>query len=438
MPLTALSLRINRRDRHWPRVALAEATTALCSSGCTAMADELRRNAPGLHPEELWGLLGRYLRLQESCGPTAPPGRVMNERGNAGRTGILSGARLVRNGEDLLCRWQRDRRAEQTKLVAAPLVLDEAALVCEGRAAGKAATLRCLGLKDGEELWAARLGPGMVSSPALSAKGLVVVGTSKGVSALRLEDGQPLWLAPSRSVRHAPLIAGERVLWTDAGGQVLCARLRDGHMLWRASGKTSRGLAAYGQTVVAIGGGGLLRGRRVVQALRLESGERLWQQELNTRRDPYLCLSEGKVVLAHGARLCVLDLKDGSELWGRWLGEDCSEVFAPSIGTGEGGEALVVAGTADGYLQARRLEDGSTAWSKGIMFRSEGWSAPLIAGDRGLIAGQFGFLWAFDVATGEALWERELGSTVSHAPALCGGTLVVGCDDGRTLCLSDN
>jgi outer membrane protein assembly factor BamB len=42
-----------------------------------------------------------------------------------------------------------------------------------------------------------------------------------------------------------------------------------------------------------------------------------------------------------------------------------------------------------------------------------------------------GRLYALDAASGKKLWEFEIGAAVTASPAIAGGRLVVGAQDGR-------
>jgi eukaryotic-like serine/threonine-protein kinase len=43
-----------------------------------------------------------------------------------------------------------------------------------------------------------------------------------------------------------------------------------------------------------------------------------------------------------------------------------------------------------------------------------------------------------DVKTGKKLWEYEAGAPLSASPAIAGGRVVIGSQDGKILCLGAN
>ena len=43
-------------------------------------------------------------------------------------------------------------------------------------------------------------------------------------------------------------------------------------------------------------------------------------------------------------------------------------------------------------------------------------------------------MYAADAASGEKVWEFEVGAPVTASPAIAGGRLVIGAQDGRVYC----
>jgi outer membrane protein assembly factor BamB len=47
-----------------------------------------------------------------------------------------------------------------------------------------------------------------------------------------------------------------------------------------------------------------------------------------------------------------------------------------------------------------------------------------------------GNIYAVDVNTGKELWSYDIGESIRSSPAISGGRLVIGCDDGKVYAFS--
>ena len=45
-------------------------------------------------------------------------------------------------------------------------------------------------------------------------------------------------------------------------------------------------------------------------------------------------------------------------------------------------------------------------------------------------------MYAVDVNTGKELWSYDIGESIRSSPAISGGRLVIGCDDGKVYAFS--
>lgn len=64
-------------------------------------------------------------------------------------------------------------------------------------------------------------------------------------------------------------------------------------------------------------------------------------------------------------------------------------------------------------------------------------SMPLPVGDRVIVADESGTLAALDAATGDTIWELDVGSPIHGAPSVVGGLVVVGSDGGEVVAVSE-
>ena len=63
-------------------------------------------------------------------------------------------------------------------------------------------------------------------------------------------------------------------------------------------------------------------------------------------------------------------------------------------------------------------------------------SSPAIAGGRVFVGSNDGRLYALDLASGKVVWEHDEGAALSASPALAAGRIVIGSTEGRLLCFA--
>ena len=93
--------------------------------------------------------------------------------------------------------------------------------------------------------------------------------------------------------------------------------------------------------------------------------------------------------------------------------------------------ARVVVGGRDKLVHA--LDgDGKRVWTFQTRARVE--SSPAIAGGRVYIGSNDGRLYVLDLNNGAKLWEFNAGAALSASPAIANGRIVIGAQDGRLYC----
>jgi outer membrane protein assembly factor BamB len=63
-------------------------------------------------------------------------------------------------------------------------------------------------------------------------------------------------------------------------------------------------------------------------------------------------------------------------------------------------------------------------------------SSPAIAGGRVYVGSNDGRLYALDLASGTVAWQHDEGAALSASPALASGRVVIGSTEGRLICLT--
>jgi len=76
--------------------------------------------------------------------------------------------------------------------------------------------------------------------------------------------------------------------------------------------------------------------------------------------------------------------------------------------------------------------NGKAAWTFATQARVE--SSPAIAGGRVFVGSNDGRFYVLDLATGAKVWEFNAGAPLSASPAIANGRIVIGSQDGRLYC----
>lgn len=224
------------------------------------------------------------------------------------------------------------------------------------------------------------------------------------------------------------------------------AQTLDVKRVWRRGAGAGGG--SYETGLVAA-----LDGRRVytahsdggVSAVDLETGKRVWRVKTD------LSISAGPTVVAdrllvgtRDGRLVALSAEDGSEIWRRPVS---SEVLSAPAAAEAGS---VIVRTLDGHLTAFELADGSHRWTvehNVPTLTSRGTSSPVIADGRVYAGLDSGKVVAYDVTTGERIWEQTVASPTGRAELerivdvdaellVAGNELYVSSTGGKTASLS--
>lgn len=135
-------------------------------------------------------------------------------------------------------------------------------------------------------------------------------------------------------------------------------------------------------------------------AIRLADGRRQWSTERPTRVSPVV--GDGMVVVAQEASLFGLRSDDGTAIWETELG---AVVSAPLVwNTG-----WLVAVLETGDVVVLRGEDGAEFWRHRVTGKID--VRPSVAGNEVFLPVSDGRILAFELETGQLLWERSLAGS---------------------------
>lgn len=143
----------------------------------------------------------------------------------------------------------------------------------------------------------------------------------------------------------------------------------------------------------------------LLQAINLETGELIWEQDLQTELTAAVSIATELVFVASAnGDVIALDIKDGSQ---RWSSSLQSEVLASPVANGE----VLAIQTIDGKLHMLNLE-GEKLWSYDSNLPAltlRGTSAPVFYNDSVIAAFANGKVVALNTEDGAILWNERVG-----------------------------
>ncbi len=277
-----------------------------------------------------------------------------------------------------------------------------------------------LNAETGETIWS-RYTNGTVGGPAVI-DGMVYVGSrhSPMVYALDAETGEPIWTSTIGGivVDTSPTVDDGVVYMGAEDGKLYALDAATGDVLWS-------GINSDDQIFTASVGNNMVyassRGDSKLYALDIKTGDTIWTVTLGHKI--MSAAVAGSVVFAGAAdgNLYALDALTGDMLWSAMTGGN--EVYAPAVANG-----VVYVGADDNALYAFDIDTHELLWSATTRGAIEG--IPTVANGVVYVAETPGpwYVYAFDTATGDLLWEYDLGSLSAHtftSPTVADGKMYV-------------
>lgn len=243
----------------------------------------------------------------------------------------------------------------------------------------------------------------------------------------------------------APVVENGRLYVIDTDAMVNAFDADTGASIWRTSmkvdgdGRTSvfgGGVSAEGARVFATNGVG------EVAAINASDGSIIWKTKPAGPLRGAPTLSNGHVyVMTQDNQLYALSQADGSVVWTESGSVGQAGVFG--VAAPAAGQGTVVAGFSSGELYAYRYENGRNLWSDALAQTSISTSVatlsdidadPIIDRGRVYAVGQGGRMAAYELVTGQRIWELNLAGI--STPTVAGEWLFVLTDDARMLCIA--
>ncbi len=217
----------------------------------------------------------------------------------------------------------------------------------------------------------------------------------------------------------APVVADGKLFVMDTDGVVHAFDAKTGGSLWTksfsVSGKTENSIFGGG---VSYEGGNLYvtTGLGEVAALKAADGSQVWTKKPGgpLRGSPTIGFNS-VYVMTQDNQIFALNAADGNVLWNESASLSQAGVFG--VAAPAAGQGTVIAGYSSGELVAYRYENGRQVWSDALSRTSISTEVgsltdvdadPIIDQGRVYALGQGGRMAAYELITGQRIWELNL------------------------------
>src|SRR5829696_1525196 len=286
--------------------------------------------------------------------------------------------------------------------------------------------LVALSLDNGSVYWKFATGSPIGESSPAYGSGVVYVGDLGGwLNAINATDGKKLWAFKANGeIKSSPVVVGDQVLIGSYDEHLYCLSARNGSVRWKF--KTNG--PVHSTPGISDGMAFIAGCDELFRAIRVSDGKEVFS------------VSSGAYTGASPA------LRDGSAFYGTfdnevlsvnlgqkqiaWRYEHPQRKF-PFYSSAAVTRERVVVGGRDKMIHGLTL-DGKAAWTFATRARVE--SSPAIAGGRVFVGSNDGRFYVLGLNDGAKLWEFNAGSPLSASPAIANGRVVIGSQDGRLYC----
>jgi outer membrane protein assembly factor BamB len=248
-----------------------------------------------------------------------------------------------------------------------------------------------------------------------------------------------------RRLAAAPVVGDGKLFAVDSSGVVHAFDAQTGAKVWAQRPTMEDNLrdAAFGGGVSYDNGKlYVTNGTGEVYALNAQTGAEDWKVKPSGPLRGSPTIAFGQVfVMTQDNQVFSLDVRDGSLVWQESGSTTQAGVFgvaAPAAGQGS-----VIAGYSSGELSAYRYENGRTLWADALARTSISTSVgsltdidadPIIDSGRVYALGQGGRMAAYELVTGQRIWELNLAGI--STPAIAGEWIFTLTDDARLLAIA--
>jgi outer membrane protein assembly factor BamB len=297
-------------------------------------------------------------------------------------------------------------------------------------------------------------GVAVVLPPAQANAEWAQAGGTAGKSAGHLALGDNLsqaWTAtvagssPRRRLAAAPVIGDGKLFVADTNGVVHAFDAQTGGKIWSQVAEVGGDLRAAN-----FGGGVSYDAGRVyatngigeVVALDANTGAQIWKVKPAGPLRGAPTLAFGSVyVMSQDNQVIGLSAADGKLQWNESGATAQTGLFG--VGSPAAAQGTVIAGFSSGELVAYRYENGRTLWADALARTSISTEVgalsdidadPIIDSGRVYALGQGGRMAAYELVTGQRIWELNLAGV--STPAVAGEWIFTLTDDARLLAIA--
>lgn len=242
----------------------------------------------------------------------------------------------------------------------------------------------------------------------------------------------------------SPVVGGGQMFVMDTAGTVHAFDAQTGSSRW----STTFAIKGDGQSSVYGGGASYADGRVYittgmgeVAALDAKNGAIVWKVKPAgpLRGSPTIAFNS-VFVMTMDNQVYSLNAADGASLWNEAASSGQTGVFG--VAAPAAGQGTIVAGFSTGELVAFRYENGRQLWSDALARTSLSTTVgvltdidadPIIDRGRVFALGQGGRMAAYELVTGQRIWELNLAGI--STPAIAGEWIFTLTDDGKLLCI---
>ena len=266
------------------------------------------------------------------------------------------------------------------------------------------------------------------------------------------EVPSPAWTAQiagssnSQRLAAAPVIGGGKLFVEDTEGTIYAFDAKTGSNIWRRDEEDMD----EDMRPSAFGGGvsydnGIIyatNGAGEVKAKKADTGELIWKVKPAGPLRGSPTIAFGQIyVMTQDNQVISLSAQDGSLVWDESGSTAQSGVFG--VAAPAAGQGTIIAGYSSGELSAYRYENGRTLWSDALARTNISTQVssltdidadPIIDSGRVYALGQGGRMAAYELITGQRIWELNLAGI--STPAIAGEWIFTLTDDARLLAIS--
>jgi eukaryotic-like serine/threonine-protein kinase len=286
--------------------------------------------------------------------------------------------------------------------------------------------LVALSLENGSVYWKFSTGsPIGESSPAYS-NGVVYIGDYGGwLNALNASDGKKLWAFKTNGeIKSSPVVVGDQVLIGSYDETLYCLSARNGSVRWRF--KTNG--PVHSTPGIADGMAFIAGCDELFRAIRISDGKEVFNVSSGAYTGASPALRAGSAFYGtFDNEVLGVNLADHKIAWRYEHPQRKFPFYSSAAVTSQ----LVVIGGRDKMVHGVTLA-GKGVWTFATRARVE--SSPAIAGGRVFVGSNDGRFYVLNLTDGAKLWEFDAGAPLSASPAIANGRIVIGSQDGRLYC----